>query len=410
MNLHANLNLPVATRKGALDRLQKFLPRAGRDYAANRNFDLGPSAHEHVSCLSPYLRTRLLSEAEVIQDVLAHHSRSSAEKFVQEVLWRTYWKGWLEMRPAVWGDYNHDLQHVMNALQQDQQRWQVYQNAIHAQTGIECFDAWTNELINTGYVHNHARMWFASIWIFTLGLPWQLGAEFFLHHLLDGDPASNTLGWRWVAGIQTKGKHYLARASNIQKFTRGRFYPTGQLTEHAAPLQDSRAYSKQPYDAGDDLPDDNQRVGLLIDGEDLSPEISCLGSITIHAIAGIPFQAINQAQRFSTRVEQFYEQALGDALGRASVHWNAQTTIFEHDSLSHPLRQWVEENQLDCVVKIKNCAGPWRDQLRTLPQSLPAPVRLHQIRRRWDIHLHPFATSGFFSFKKKIPAILAALV
>ena len=66
------------------------------------------------------------------------------------------------------------------------------------------------ELKETNYLHNHARMWFASIWIFTLDLPWQLGAEFFMKHLYDGDAASNTLGWRWVAGIQTQGKNYLA--------------------------------------------------------------------------------------------------------------------------------------------------------------------------------------------------------
>ena len=61
-------------------------------------------------------------------------------------------------------------------------------------------------------------MWFASIWIFTLGLPWQKGAEFFMKHLLDGDAASNTLSWRWVGGLQTKGKHYLAQSWNISKF------------------------------------------------------------------------------------------------------------------------------------------------------------------------------------------------
>ena len=62
-------------------------------------------------------------------------------------------------------------------------------------------------------------MWFASIWIHTLELQWELGADFFLKHLLDGDPASNTLSWRWVAGIHTKGKNYIARKSNIEKYS-----------------------------------------------------------------------------------------------------------------------------------------------------------------------------------------------
>ena len=84
-----------------------------------------------------------------------------------------------------------------------------YKNATDGNTSIECFNEWVNELKENNYLHNHARMWFASIWVFTLELPWQLGAEFFMKHLYDGDAAANTLGWRWVAGIQTQGKNYL---------------------------------------------------------------------------------------------------------------------------------------------------------------------------------------------------------
>ncbi|BAU31831.1 deoxyribodipyrimidine photo-lyase [Microcella alkaliphila] len=78
-------------------------------------------------------------------------------------------------------------------------------------------------------------MWFASIWIFTLRLPWQLGADVFLRNLLDGDPASNTLSWRWVAGLQTRGKTYQATADNIARFTDGRYRPRGLATT-AEPL------------------------------------------------------------------------------------------------------------------------------------------------------------------------------
>ena len=100
-----------------------------------------------------------------------------------------------------------------------------YRAAIDGETGIECFDAWSAELCETGYLHNHARMWFASIWIFTLKLPWRLGADFFYRHLLDGDAASNTLSWRWVAGLHTRGKPYAARADNIATYSGGRFTP-----------------------------------------------------------------------------------------------------------------------------------------------------------------------------------------
>jgi hypothetical protein len=85
-------------------------------------------------------------------------------------------------------------------------------------------------------------MWFASIWIFTLKLPWQLGAEFFMKYLFDGDPASNTLGWRWVAGIQTIGKHYLASSSNINKYTNNK-YLTIQLNNDADAIISNKTYT-----------------------------------------------------------------------------------------------------------------------------------------------------------------------
>ena len=85
-------------------------------------------------------------------------------------------------------------------------------------------------------------MWFASIWVFTLGLPWQLGADLFYRHLIDGDPASNTLSWRWVCGLHTRGKTYLARVSNILNYTDNRFSPHGQLAISAPPLSEARVF------------------------------------------------------------------------------------------------------------------------------------------------------------------------
>ena len=97
------------TRDGGLRRLKDFIPAAGIKYAQGRNYDRGANAHKSVSQLSPYIRRRTISEVEVLKSVLGAHSPQSAEKFIQEVFWRTYWKGWLELRPSVWANYQGSL-------------------------------------------------------------------------------------------------------------------------------------------------------------------------------------------------------------------------------------------------------------------------------------------------------------
>ncbi|NER81306.1 MAG: hypothetical protein F6K42_17415 [Leptolyngbya sp. SIO1D8] len=98
-------SIPQPSRDAALNRLAAVRPRLGAVYAADRNFDLGPTRREGVSGLSPYLRHRLLLEREAVEAAALEHGPARAEKFIQEVFWRTYWKGWLERRPAVWRAY-----------------------------------------------------------------------------------------------------------------------------------------------------------------------------------------------------------------------------------------------------------------------------------------------------------------
>ena len=195
----------------------------GARYTDGRNHDRGPGGHTAVSRLSPYLRRRLILEQEVVSAAVAMHGEAAAEKFIQEVFWRSYFKGWLEHRPQVWAAYRDGLGADTDRMAGNSVGRRRLEQALAGQTGLDCFDAWVCELRETGYLHNHARMWFASIWIFTFELPWRLGADFFYRHLLDGDAASNTLSWRWVAGLHTRGKPYAARADNIRKFTGQRF-------------------------------------------------------------------------------------------------------------------------------------------------------------------------------------------
>jgi deoxyribodipyrimidine photolyase len=168
---------PLPTRQAGLNRLDELLPRV-RAYGRVRGYDR--PHRPTVSGLSPWLQRRLLSEEEVCAAVLRRTPWAEAEKFVQEVCWRTYWKGWLEQHPEAWSRYRASLARLRAAAPPE-----GYERAIAGSTGIPGFDDWARQLVATGWLHNHARMSFASIWIFTLRLSWQLGADFFFRHLLD---------------------------------------------------------------------------------------------------------------------------------------------------------------------------------------------------------------------------------
>jgi deoxyribodipyrimidine photo-lyase len=231
----------ATSRQEALDVLENYIEKNIFTYTAQRNFDFGPLNRKNISCLSPYITHRLISEYEVTKKALSKYPYQKVEKFIQEIFWRVYWKGWLELRPKVWTDFVEDLKNVGNSNE--------YEKAINGETDIDCFNDWVKELKENNYLHNHTRMWFASIWIFTLNLPWQKGAEFFLRELYDGDAASNTLSWRWVAGIQTKGKNYIAQNWNINKFTNNK-YKDLTLNESPQPIIDQREYKISPISIG----------------------------------------------------------------------------------------------------------------------------------------------------------------
>jgi deoxyribodipyrimidine photo-lyase len=396
----------TASRAAGLERLAGFVPRAGADYRKWRNYDLGPDRRANVSGLSPYLTHRLIREREVAAAVLARHSFSAAEKFLQEVCWRTYWKGWLEMRPRVWCRYRSTLSARLEAMVGDARLEDGFAAATGGGTGIECFDAWANELITTGYLHNHARMWFASIWIFTLGLPWQLGADFFYRHLLDGDPASNTLSWRWVAGLQTRGKHYLARPANIAKYTGGRFAPAAGLNTRAAPIESGHADKPEPLQ-WPARPAGQGRCGLLLLEHDLHPE--SLGIGRVHALAGCTVVDARSPLPVSAIVRDFASAALNDALERGRAFFDLATSAVTRLPGPEEIVEWAAGNRLGTVICAHAPIGPARECLDRLEQRLEETgIGMWRITRPWDRSAWPHATHGFFRFRKHIPALLEA--
>jgi deoxyribodipyrimidine photo-lyase len=395
-----------ANRAAGLARLEEFLPRAGRAYARDRNFDYGPERRENVSGLSPYLRHRLLTEEEVLTATLAQHSPQQAEKFIQEVFWRSYWKGWLELRPSAWHDYWSDLGTILAELEKDEDLSCRYRNAIAARTGIDCFDAWAAELGAEGYLHNHSRMWFASIWIFTLGLPWQLGADFFMRQLLDGDPASNTLSWRWVAGLQTRGKHYLARADNIRRYTANRFDPQGQLNE-TAPAPEAPAHPPAKDPPAMLPPDSAEDVVLLLTEEDLHPESLDIGPSRVRAIAGLSCPNSRSPQGVSSNVEAFIVGAMQESMSRAAEHFQAELPAPIDPSDSSALVATIAATGVTTVLHAYAPTGAVRQRLADLESQLqPLGIRLTPVLRDWDRLCWPHARRGFFAFRQKIPSLL----
>lgn len=403
----------AADRATALEQLTAFLPNAGSHYANTRNADHGPARRGNVSRLSPAVRHRLIDEDEIVRAVLARHAYSSAEKFIQEVCWRTYWKGWLELRPGVWTMYRQSLDEQFAALgERDggaridrslRRRWQA---AIDGDTGIGCFDAWVQELRATGYLHNHARMWFASIWIFTLNLPWQLGADFFYRHLLDGDPASNTLSWRWVAGLQTRGKHYLARADNIQKYTGNRWWPRGELNETAGPLPPDDVPAAGAL-ALADRPMPGRRTALWLHEDDLGADRWALpDGLEVVAIGGDAVPESRSWLPVADHVTDWTARALTDGLHRAGVHHGVPATRVRPAER----HRWLADHGIEQVVTMAATVGPVAEAQAALARELAdRGIAFARLRRRWDTAFWPHAAKGYFQLRERIRPTLAAI-
>ena len=372
-----------ASKAAALNRLNNFVEQNLSEYSKLRNFDFGPENRTNISGLSPYITHGVINEKEVIEKSLSKFSFSKNEKFIQEVLWRTYWKGWLELRPNVWTDYVAEL----NKIREEYKDNQNYKNAIDGKTNIECFNYWVTELKENNYLHNHTRMWFASIWIFTLELPWQLGAEFFMQHLYDGDSASNTLGWRWVAGIQTQGKHYLASEWNIKKFTNNRFNNI-KLNETAPPKVSEKTYSIVKQDFSNKNIDDEN---LFIFENSLSFETTDFQNHKFKKIYIISNKNENRSIKLSEKVIKFKSLLISDQ------------------------KQRLENNSINCEVvdisEVKNINEKVIALYPTVGENLDYlnsnNLKIDFLFRNLDQLAWQYCNKGFFNFKNYIPKIVS---
>ena len=370
------------TRHAGFAALATFLTGRGDRYPEIRNTDRGRHSVPTTSMLSPYLRRRLLTEQEVVHAAIDAFGARGAETFVSEVFWRTYFKGHLETHPQVWTGYLTGVREAEEKLDAQSGLRRTYHQAIQGHTGIDGFDQWAGDLVETGWLHNHTRMWFASIWIFTLRLPWELGAAFFLQHLVDGDPASNTLSWRWVAGLHTRGKHYVARRDNIRRFTEGRYDPQG-LDEDPEPLDEPMPPREQPVPAAEAAPEGD--VALLLHLDDLHPESLPLGRASVRHVGAL----IAHAPGADDRVRAADQEAVADALQRAKVHFDCPGDLVD-----------VAWNAGMPIATTYAPLGPSADAL---------PPGCIRIRRDWDEAAWPLSNRGYFKVRTAIPSLMRSL-
>ena len=215
-------------RHAADQRLQQIQPAR---YGKGRNFLQGP-----VTGLSPYIRHGVLTLAEVRDAVLARtRRRDDSRKLINELGWRDYWQRlWSQLGAGIWLDQEplktgHAPQHYANQLPAD---------VAAGRTGLACMDGFMAQLHRDGWLHNHARMWLAAYLVHWRQVRWQVGAAWFLRHLLDGDPASNNLSWQWVASSFSH-KPYLFNRENLERYSNGRFCRTCPLAGAGCPFEAS---------------------------------------------------------------------------------------------------------------------------------------------------------------------------
>ena len=356
-----------------------FIQKGLKDYSSQRNYDFGPKSRENTSNLSKYISHRIINEYDLIREILSEYNLQKVDKFIQEIFWRVYWKGWLEHRPEVWRDF---VNSSPTYSEKD------YVKAINGETGIECFDDWVEEIKTENYLHNHTRMWFASIWIFTLNLPWELGARFFMKHLFDGDAASNTLSWRWVAGLQTQGKNYLARESNIRKFTNQRYINTS-LNENALPLENPKIYSPQEVRY---LHTKQKNKNLVLFESDLNINKRNSFFENYENIFLVLLENKKRNLELDDKVLDFkktLQEAFKNEISNAQlIDGDTFTTFNEEFDVMYPS---VGEN-IDFLNREKNID------------------KFHFIGSKEDIFCWQFSKKGFFNFKKNIPEVINYLL
>lgn len=345
--------------------------------------------------LTAALRYRLFHEGEACESLLAEHKPATVEAQLKDLCVRTYWRGWSESRPQIYLSF-------LRSCEDDRRRFQGTQAlaaALEGRTGLAAFDEWNREMLETGFLPQQARLWYASIWIFTLRLPWSLGAAHAAEHLIDADPAGQVLLWRWVAGLHLAPKPFVARAADISKWSKGRFDLTGHLNESpvalTGPALPPALFHDLPQEPSDVL---GENFALLVTPDDLCPEASSISGLKPKLILTTSFENLNKACRFGPKVQEYVGEALADTKQRLEQHYGCRVeALNSSEDPGELIGQRLAAEGLSHLLYHQPATGPWHELLARVTAK-DVGLKYFPLRRPWDSRLWPSATRTQLDF------------
>jgi deoxyribodipyrimidine photo-lyase len=182
------------------------------EYARSRNFLAGAVTH-----LSPFITHGLVTIQQVRDAVLAHSDASTGEKLIQQLAWRDFWQRLARQHPDwLW----HNIESHKTGWQPDDYADAMPDDVVDARTPVACLNQLIQQLCETGWIHNHARLYLAAYVVHWRRVKWQVGAQWFMDLLLDGDLPSNNFSWQWVASTFSQ-KPYIFNLENVHKYANG---------------------------------------------------------------------------------------------------------------------------------------------------------------------------------------------
>ena len=354
------------------------------------------------SQLFPFLSLRLIGRQELLSRLDEWSPEGLRSPLGEALLWRFYCTGWLENYPQAWLAWRRLVQASLSGWQDRED----YQSAVSGNTGIELFDNWIQRLKESGSLNLQEAKCFASLWIYSLKLPWSLGADLFCRYSLDTDLAVHLINWRLVAGSQVKDEHFAVTAQELTDWFGAstgldKIVPSPVPPRFPSPpkLAHSIDYPTLP---GDSLGSD---YAVLVTPDDLSleelarkaPQAKCV--VLLDSSFGL---------ERSTLVRTFIDSAVGEAADRARKLLPSSPVVVLSDQgglLAEQIQTSLSEYRVASMVYHQPAVGEWQGRLLELARK-DVGLRYFPLQRAWDGRCLGLATKGFRNFQKLAPEAL----